>query len=70
MTTRLTTIADAAHWLRTQVTGTLTADSRQVDAGDGFIAWPGAATDGRKFVAGALAAGASACLVEADGAEL
>ena len=32
-------------------TGALHADSRQVGAGDGFIAWPGAATDGRAHVA-------------------
>ena len=30
-----------------RVTGTLRSDSRQVRAGDGFIAWPGAAVDGR-----------------------
>ena len=32
--------------------------------GDGFIAWPGYANDGRRFVAAALAAGAATCLVE------
>ena len=37
--------------------------------GDAFIAWPGYASDGRRFVAAALAAGASACLVEAEGVE-
>ncbi len=37
--------------------------------GDGFIAWPGAATDGRRFVAAALASGCTAVLVEHDGAE-
>ena len=36
-------------------------------AGDGFIAWPGAATDGRRFVASALKAGATTCLVEREG---
>ena len=59
----------AARWLRSWVTGTVTTDSRKVRAGDGFIAWPGAATDGRRFVAGALAAGATTCLVERDGLE-
>ena len=58
----------AAQWLRARVRGVLRTDSRQVRAGDGFIAWPGAATDGRRFVADALAQGASACLVEHDGA--
>ncbi len=61
--------AQAAQWLRAQVQGTLRADSRQVQAGDGFIAWPGAATDGRQYVPGALAAGAAACLVEQDGVD-
>ena len=60
---------EAAQWLRARVTGTLHCDSRNVKAGDGFIAWPGAATDGRKYVAGALAQGAAACLVESEGAE-
>ena len=60
---------EAARWLKAQVRGTLCADSRQIGLGDGFIAWPGAATDGRQFVATALAAGASACLIERDGAE-
>ncbi|APW47664.1 UDP-N-acetylmuramoyl-L-alanyl-D-glutamate--2,6-diaminopimelate ligase [Rhodoferax antarcticus] len=56
-----------ARWLQTQVTGTLRTDSRQLQVGDGFLAWPGAAVDARAHVAGALAAGASACLVEQDG---
>ena len=50
-----------------RVTGTLHCDSRKVGAGDGFIAWPGAATDGRKHVHAALAQGAAACLVEREG---
>ena len=60
---------DAAQWLRSRVTGTLHCDSRKVGAGDGFIAWPGAATDGRKHVAAALGQGATACLVEREGVE-
>ena len=31
----------AARWLRSWVTGTLRTDSRQVQPGDAFIAWPG-----------------------------
>ena len=65
----LHTSADAAHWLRSRVTGTIRTDSRQVQAGDGFIAWPGAATDARQHVASALARGATACLVELTGVE-
>ena len=59
----------AARWLRSWVTGTITTDSRKVRAGDGFIAWPGAATDGRRFVKSALEAGATTCLVEREGLE-
>ena len=58
---------EAVQWLRTRVTGTLHTDSRQVSPGDGFIAWPGAATDGRHHVADAMVRGATACLVELSG---
>jgi UDP-N-acetylmuramoyl-L-alanyl-D-glutamate--2,6-diaminopimelate ligase len=61
--------AAAVQWLRQHVTGTLQTDSRLVAPGDGFIAWPGAATDGRAHVASATARGATACLVEQRGAE-
>ena len=69
MTVQLHTPEQAARWLQERVTGTLSADSRKLADGDGFIAWPGAATDGRKFVSAALAAGARACLVEHEGAD-
>ena len=61
----------ATQWLRSRVlaSGALHTDSRQVQPGDGFIAWPGAATDGRHYVQQALQAGAAACLVEADGVQ-
>ena len=55
---------EAAQWLRARVTGALHSDSRRIRPGDGFIAWPGAATDGRRHVASALTLGADACLVE------
>ena len=58
---------EAAQWLRARVTGELRTDSRLVQVGDGFIAWPGAATDGRRYLAQALAQGASACLMEESG---
>ena len=69
MPRRLTSIADTSAWLSERVRrpATLRCDSRAVQPGDGFIAWPGYATDGRQYVADALAAGAAACLVEADG---
>ena len=60
---------EAARWLRERVTGTLHCDSRKVGPGDGFIAWPGAASDGRQFVHGALAQGATTSLVEREGVE-
>ncbi|MFM1907196.1 MAG: hypothetical protein RLZZ591_873 [Pseudomonadota bacterium] len=52
----LTSLPQALHWLQERVRGELRIDSRQVQPGDGFIAWPGAATDG-----------AVACLVEQEG---
>lgn len=60
---------DAAAWLTSKVSGTLRTDSRLVQPGDGFVAWPGYAQDGRLFVAAALEAGAAACLVEAANVE-
>ncbi|MFT4243601.1 MAG: bifunctional UDP-N-acetylmuramoyl-L-alanyl-D-glutamate--2,6-diaminopimelate ligase MurE/UDP-N-acetylmuramoyl-tripeptide--D-alanyl-D-alanine ligase MurF [Acidovorax sp.] len=63
----LHTVRDAVAWLRERVTGDLQTDSRQVRPGDGFIAWPGAATDGRAHVGDAIARGAAACLVENEG---
>ena len=61
--------AQAAQWLHQHVTGELRTDSRQVQPGDGFIAWPGAATDGRRYIAQAFAQGASACLMQREGSE-
>jgi UDP-N-acetylmuramyl-tripeptide synthetase len=68
----LATPAAAAAWLRARLgpvdgPATLRTDHRTVQLGDAFIAWPGATHDGRRFVPQALAAGAAACLVEADG---
>ena len=65
----LRTPLEAAQWLASRELADLSCDSRKVGAGDGFIAWPGAATDGRKFVPTALAQGARACLVEAAGVD-
>jgi UDP-N-acetylmuramoyl-L-alanyl-D-glutamate--2,6-diaminopimelate ligase len=64
----LRTPAAAADWLRQRGAGTLCVDSRAVHPGDAFFAWPGAVTDGRRFVGGALQRGAAACLVDDDGA--
>ena len=46
----------------------LTADSRRVQQGDVFVAFPGAQADGRDFIAQAVARGAAAVLAEAGGA--
>ena len=63
--------ADAAlAWLAQRDVGALTTDSRRVQPGDAFIAWPGHALDGRQYVPQARAAGARACLVEALGVEV
>jgi MurE/MurF fusion protein len=69
MLTLHTTATAAATWLAARVRGHLRTDSRWVEPGDGFIAWPGNTQDARRHVAAALAAGAAACLVEADGVE-
>ena len=65
----LHTPQEAARWLQVRVTGTLRTDSRLVQAGDGFLAWPGAAVDARAHVASALTRGAVACLVEQEGVQ-
>ena len=71
--TRVTLFRDVDEtlaWLRRVAPqAVLRTDSRQVLSGDVFIAWPGLAQDGRRHVPAALAAGAAACLVEADGIE-
>jgi murE/murF fusion protein len=64
---------EALGWLRQWGVTRLTVDSRQVaslaDEGVCFVAWPGAARDGRAYVAQALKDGARACLVESDGVQ-
>jgi len=67
--TRLRSPDAAARWLREWTRGTLRSDSRRVQPGDAFIAWPGYSVDGRRYVDAALKAGATTCLVEADGVE-
>lgn len=73
--TLLNDVSAILAWLAGRGVDQLTVDSREVaprvaqGQAPGFIAWPGAARDGRAFVAQALAQGARACLVEAEGAE-
>jgi UDP-N-acetylmuramoyl-L-alanyl-D-glutamate--2,6-diaminopimelate ligase len=52
--------------LGARVTG-LAADSRSLAVGEAFIAYPGSRSDGREFIAGAVARGASAVLWERSG---
>ncbi len=60
---------EAARWLRQRVTGELRTDSRLVRPGDAFIAWPGAATDGRLYLKSSLQQGAAACVLAQEGSE-
>jgi len=63
----LSSVADAIAFLRAHVSGTLHIDSRNITAGDGFMAYPGDTTDGRAHIQDAIARGATACLVEHHG---
>ena len=65
----LHTPLEAARWLRQRVTGQLCTDSRLVQPGDAFIAWPGAAPDGRLYLPSALNQGAQACVLAQEGSE-
>lgn len=53
-------------WKNTVVTG-LAVDSRKVQQGNCFIAYPGHVSDGREYLRAAFSAGAGSALVEADG---
>ena len=65
----LPSVDAAVQWLHAHGAQRLRSDSRQVQVGDAFIAWPGLASDGRRFVPQAVASGAVACLVDAAGAQ-
>ena len=65
----LGSVPAALSWLVRRGARGLVTDSRRLEAGDAFIAWPGLVHDGRQHVKPALAAGAAACMIEADGAE-
>lgn len=54
------------NWKNTVVTG-LAVDSRKVQAGNCFIAYPGHHSDGRDYLRAAFSAGAGCALVEAEG---
>ncbi len=59
----------ALEFVRAHGATGLSSDTRRLRPGDAFVAWPGLAVDPRRYVADALAAGAAACVVDADGAE-
>ena len=63
----LHTPLQAADWLRSRVQGDLQGDSRRVQTGDGFLAWPGRRHDARLAVPQVLGQGAAACVVDNDG---
>jgi UDP-N-acetylmuramyl-tripeptide synthetase len=54
------------EWGNIRVTG-LAVDSRKVEVGNCFLAYPGHHSDGRDYLCSAFDAGASCALVEADG---
>ncbi|WP_409269466.1 UDP-N-acetylmuramoyl-L-alanyl-D-glutamate--2,6-diaminopimelate ligase [Massilia sp. BHUDP2] len=59
---------DICQWIRAAAPGgRLVSDSRRVAQGDVFFAYPGEASDGRSYIAAALAAGAAAVVYEEDG---
>ena len=61
--------AQVAQWLQASGVRQLHCDSRRLQPGDAFVAWPGAAQDGRRYVPAAFRAGAVACVVEREGSE-
>ena len=59
---------DALHWIRAAAPGArLVSDSRRVQPGDVFFAYPGDAADGRRFIAAAVAQGAAAVVYDDTG---
>lgn len=66
----LSSVSEAVQWLQALQAQRLVCDSRQLAPGDAFVAWPGSGQDGRRFVNTSLRAGAVACLIEAEGAEV
>lgn len=57
-------IQDVVAWLQTQPKARLLSDSRQIQAGDIFFAYPGDAADGRVYIADAIQKGAIAVVYD------
>ncbi|MFM8767200.1 MAG: UDP-N-acetylmuramoyl-L-alanyl-D-glutamate--2,6-diaminopimelate ligase [Rubrivivax sp.] len=64
---RLASSMAAAAWLKARGVRSLCTDHRRVRPGDAFLAWPGWRHDARFHTSAAFAAGAVACLMEAEG---
>ncbi len=61
---------DICQWIRAAAPGgRLVSDSRRVDRGDVFFAYPGEGADGRAYIGAAIAAGAAAIVYEENGYE-
>ena len=59
---------DICQWIRAAAPGgRLVSDSRRVQKGDVFFAYPGDASDGRRYIAAAVSAGAAAVVYDEDG---
>ncbi|WP_296946233.1 UDP-N-acetylmuramoyl-L-alanyl-D-glutamate--2,6-diaminopimelate ligase [uncultured Massilia sp.] len=59
---------DIRQWIEAAAPGgRLVSDSRRVQRGDVFLAYPGAAADGRRFIAAAVANGAAAVVYDGAG---
>jgi len=67
MSTRAPKLAERAASKDPEIRS-ITADSRQVSPGTLFVALPGVANDGRRFIADAIGRGAAAILTDAEGA--
>jgi len=67
MTIELLSLDDTLSWLKKNVKGEIHTDSRLIQKGDGFIAWPGLGNDARQHIFHAQANGASVCLIEREG---
>lgn len=63
----LDSVAAALDFLRASGAAGLVSDTRRLQRGEAFVAWPGLAVDPRRYVGAALADGAPACLVDAEG---
>ena len=62
-------VPDCPAHLRNVIPTDMTLDSRELLPGGLFVALPGTASDGRRFIGDVLSRGASAVLAEADGLE-